>query len=354
MNYKRTGRGSSVTSTSLIGGVSDRQRVKLRYVMVSAFTSLTTTGAFSYAFSGNGLFDPDVTGTGGQPANFDDWSALYSRYRVWGSRLKVNIVPNVNATDPTIWVIGPAHVSTAISLATQPDFQAQPYTQARVLTLYTTGEPRCTFTQNMTTSKYLGLSQTEFEGRDDLAALTSANPAKQWYWKITATNVDTTGTTDLCINVEIDYDVEFWDRVDTTLDAVSAMERRVRQNLSFLQQQRLKPDLESKSGKISRVSSRVEDPIPALEELLYMFKTSSAAAPQEEGKVRADHRGNLRPTEVLVRNNKRPSQISTPDSVDTYVAVNNPSPGGTELKPVAPGRTPSSTSRGVSRAHPLQ
>lgn len=48
-----------------------------------AFTSSSTTGnLWDWQFRLNSLFDPDFTGGGAQPTTFDQWMALYDRYRV--------------------------------------------------------------------------------------------------------------------------------------------------------------------------------------------------------------------------------------------------------------------------------
>lgn len=48
-----------------------------------AFTSSSVTANVWYwQFRINSLFDPDFTGTGSQPVGFDQWMALYDRYRV--------------------------------------------------------------------------------------------------------------------------------------------------------------------------------------------------------------------------------------------------------------------------------
>jgi len=205
--------------------VSDRQRVSLKYTMVSALTSVITTGAFSYVFRGNSVFDPDFTSTGGQPANFDDYAALFNQYRVHGSTIKVHVLPTTSGTEPTMWVIGPRHISTSVTLATQMDFAAQPYSRAGLFNIYRAGAPDSVFTMSMTTPKFQGLSAAEFAGRDDLTALVSTNPAEGWFWHVTATNVDLSVTSELAIMVELVYDVEFFDRIDATLDLTARIER---------------------------------------------------------------------------------------------------------------------------------
>lgn len=49
----------------------------------------------SYIFSANGLYDPDVSGTGHQPMYFDQLGSIYNHYCVMKSRIKVQMIPVV-------------------------------------------------------------------------------------------------------------------------------------------------------------------------------------------------------------------------------------------------------------------
>jgi len=64
-------------------------------VTLNATSGLTDT----FFFSCNGLFDPNITGTGHQPLGFDEWSAIYQKYRVLKSKITVHFVPNTVTTD---------------------------------------------------------------------------------------------------------------------------------------------------------------------------------------------------------------------------------------------------------------
>ena len=48
-----------------------------------------TTGAGTYGFRANGMFDPDYTSTGHQPLYFDQLSAVYNHWTVLRSRIKI-------------------------------------------------------------------------------------------------------------------------------------------------------------------------------------------------------------------------------------------------------------------------
>lgn len=54
--------------------------------------------AGGWAFSANGLFDPNITGTGHQPMGFDQLMAFYNHYEVIGARIKMTAVPASEVT----------------------------------------------------------------------------------------------------------------------------------------------------------------------------------------------------------------------------------------------------------------
>lgn len=308
MNSNRYGGGdSSVTGTNLIGGVSDRQRVRLRYNMQSAVTSIVTTGAFSYVFRGNSVFDPDFTSTGGQPTNFDDWSALFGNYRVWGSTIEVRLIPTLSGSEPVQWVLGPRHTSTSISSATQPDFATQPYVRRYQSNIYRAGAPDSTIVMNMSTRKFLGYTRSEFEGADDLTAAVGANPVRQWYWHISATNFDVSVTSEVAIDVTVTYDVEFFFRVDTGLDAVSRIKRHVSLTQAFITSQ------SDKKENKGRHSGRVEDPHSALQEVLNELTVNPRATPAsllDKKSVASDVVTRSEPESPVIVT--RPAQLSIP------------------------------------------
>jgi hypothetical protein len=217
MTSRRNKRSSQLTG-SMLGGYSDRSRVRLKYALQTALTSIVTTGSFDYVMRGNSVFDPDFSGTGGQPTNFDDWAAVYNNYKVWSSTLTVKPMVTNSGTEPTLWAVGPRHISTALTVNTQMDFITQPYVVANEFNIYRSGAKDSHFSMHMSTTKFLGLTSGEFEGRDDLAAAVGANPALPWYWHISATNIDTGVTSEVAALIMIEYDVEFFNRVDTTID----------------------------------------------------------------------------------------------------------------------------------------
>jgi hypothetical protein len=116
-----------------------------------------------------------------------------------------------------------------VTHSTQNDFIAQPYSRFEVLTYYNTkvreGKIKLPY---MSTQKFMGLTDTEFEGQDDLSALVTASPAHRFFWHVTQSNCNSANTNVAFYTAVIDYDVEFWDRVDTTLDLDGQIDRLVK------------------------------------------------------------------------------------------------------------------------------
>ena len=71
-----------------IGGFSNSHLCRLRYVENITFNP--TAGTISInVFRANSVFDPNSTGGGHQPSNFDRWAENYDRYTVFGSKCTV-------------------------------------------------------------------------------------------------------------------------------------------------------------------------------------------------------------------------------------------------------------------------
>lgn len=75
-----------------------------------------TATANAYVYSTNGLFDPDVTSTGGQPMGFDQMIAFYNHYSVLRSRIRVLISNTSSVLTPSVSIVlsGSPNVTSSI------------------------------------------------------------------------------------------------------------------------------------------------------------------------------------------------------------------------------------------------
>lgn len=176
---------------------------KLRYS--SAVLLQPSTAAYNYFFSANGMFDPDITGTGHQPLGFDQYMSLYDHYKVLESKITVEFCgPTDGATSNTmIYAIYLDDDASAITDVLQAIEQgntvwkaAQP-TQVKPYKLTKKFKNNSFFASKKTSAEVVGTA--------------SANPSEQAYFNVIASpmaaGVD--NPTDFFCLVTIDYTVQF-------------------------------------------------------------------------------------------------------------------------------------------------
>lgn len=114
-------------------------------------------GAF-YSFRLSDLYDPDLTGTGLQPVGFDQYSVLYSRFRVKQVTVSIELANAAN----TVITTG-AFPSSASTLPASPQsWVCQPYSRARTLCVSTGGNNMCRCLVKYDIPSVLGLTNREY------------------------------------------------------------------------------------------------------------------------------------------------------------------------------------------------
>jgi hypothetical protein len=191
----------------VLGGMPPRVRVRLKYAQLNTVGAIWVT----QVFRGNSCFDPDFTGTGGQPYNYDDWSVFYNRYRVIRCSAKLTITNKTSGSFHGTFVAYPSNSST---VAARDDAISAP----RSVTKYIGG----IYSDSTNANLVIRMSHTtkEILGEDwgdRHEALVSANPADPWFYNIRIT-ADDGATPDVYLRTELVYDVEFFDMNTLTLD----------------------------------------------------------------------------------------------------------------------------------------
>lgn len=79
---------STIPRNIPLSGLPKTLPVRLKYVEMVPLNAGAGTPA-TYVFSANGMYDPNITGTGHQPKGFDQWLSLYRHYTVLSSKIKV-------------------------------------------------------------------------------------------------------------------------------------------------------------------------------------------------------------------------------------------------------------------------
>lgn len=214
----------------MTGGDPAARKVTLKYWQAYDYVNV---GGSANVWRGNGVFDPDASGTGAQPYNYDDFSVRYSQYYVTACRIKVTIQPeSTNVGEGLVVALCPTNVATGITI---PDMISAPGGKWGVTSYGGQAKP-LVLTAVARTSDVLGYKNRE--GYETLSAVTSV-PANQWYWRVVVGTVTAVMTLDYSVTTELEYDVTFVNRNSLTLDV---LERKVQ-----LAEKRL---AEAKSGQI--------------------------------------------------------------------------------------------------------
>jgi hypothetical protein len=158
----------------------------------------------------NGLFDPDISGTGQQPQYFDEMKALYTTYRVDYCRINIRAGTATTDTDILVFALPFQTSSTAMSinnLATQAYFKKKVLTNEKPVFIKINGAP----------SKFIGINKITYRDSDLYWGTAGANPTSQYYCLIGC--VDLAGTLTVTANflITITYYVTWFRRINIGL-----------------------------------------------------------------------------------------------------------------------------------------
>lgn len=166
---------------------------------------ITGSGIFDLKMAGNSLYDPDKTTGGYQPAFFTELKLLYSRYRVFASKIEIEFLNG--ATSIGYIALYPSSDLNAVS--TLRDARSQPYAKFRVLTS-NAAQGMTKLKSKMVTKKIWGINSITQE--INYSALTNNDPINIWYWHCLIAGVDA-GSKTVWANLRITYFGQMEDRV---------------------------------------------------------------------------------------------------------------------------------------------
>lgn len=211
-----------------IGGFPARRTTVLRYVEDFTLNPGVATSAVN-VFSINNLYDPNFTGTGHQPMFFDNYAALYSKYRVNHATITFVALQNkvVNTTTPNLsngTNIGNNFFYNANERACRmfilADQDPSDY-PANLDNLIEEGNPRMKWkycfqntearAQKLTMKQYPHRVCNLARGDDSLRATTSGGPGIPAYFICGVDSMPSTNSDAMRYQVIITYNVTFFD-----------------------------------------------------------------------------------------------------------------------------------------------
>lgn len=196
-------------------GFTPTARLKLRYADTD-FDMSTAAALFrtDQVFSGNSLFDPDVTGVGIQPYLHDEVAQLWQRYRVRAAKISCYFscsTPSATTlvTRAFIW----AGVSASDLTDTDPgsNMQVKNKVQGVFNKEQLESNPR-----KGKLSLYMSTNRA-FPNKPedaDLTGLFGGNPTSRWYFHVVTDSSDCGTASTVKMDVKIRYYCELSQRVD--------------------------------------------------------------------------------------------------------------------------------------------
>jgi len=183
--------------------------------LVYVETSLTVLGTAglvgNYFFSANGMYDPNVTGTGHQPMGFDQMMLMYNHFTVTASKISVTAYNN-----------SASGLYAACGVYLSPDTTSITDASTLIENGFMVWKPVYPITQPGSIVKLnLNCNVGKYFARDgpkrnlledtDLYGTAAANPNDQVYFVVCAFSETGANNASLSFTVEIEYEAIFWE-----------------------------------------------------------------------------------------------------------------------------------------------
>lgn len=178
-------------------------RVVMKYADLAIQLNPGAAGAAaSYVYCVNGLYDPNVTGIGHQPAGFDEYMAIFQEYVVLGAHVKVSFT-NSDTTYPAI--VGMSYSDSNVTTTDFRRYVENGYTTWCQLGKSGSGNDIKNLMTDVNVAK---TSNQNVVQEENFAGNNTKNPDEARYVIIWAAPLDSTADMGaVYFNVEITFDV---------------------------------------------------------------------------------------------------------------------------------------------------
>lgn len=165
----------------------------------------------AHIFSANGLFDPDITGSGHQPLGFDQMMLLYNHYTVTAARMKLTMVHigSAGGTPSLCGIVVSANAGFT-SADTVEEFLEHPQRSNYKLSGSVTGDPATNqMNLQLDVAKFFGKSKSSIVNDDLYRGGTGLNPTEQVYFQVLVNSINSSDAGIVSFICSIEYDTVF-------------------------------------------------------------------------------------------------------------------------------------------------
>lgn len=201
--YRRKGKGFKRANNfrpqnSLMrpGAMPLRLRCKFVYQNQQPLTSNLGVIA-NYIWRGNGVYDPDQTGTGTQPPGWDDMQAFYARYCCYMSVITFKLA--TTAVIPVNITLTPYYAASAAGIDYTTAASMPGTKRITCKNLYAGGYTY--FKHAANSVKITGIGASD----QSCWSIMTNNPGEQWYWVLTVQACDEASSVSMVADVKISY-----------------------------------------------------------------------------------------------------------------------------------------------------
>jgi hypothetical protein len=210
MTHKKMRSRMTISAAGAGAVVPNRMRSLLSYADMKVFNPGTHFVFHEYRL--NSLFDPDYTSAGHQPTGFDQWMTLYQNYIVRRARVNITAMTHGNEREYIISTLGTATAaSSTIATMLQKPFSLN-------VGYGGTGCPPALLHRDwVDLAQFFGMSESEYVAEQRFWGSATSNPVEQLLDSLLFIEANN-GSVNVRGNyqIRIDYDVEFFTRVNLT------------------------------------------------------------------------------------------------------------------------------------------
>jgi len=195
------GKNQPYSLVNLGNGMPLKCRMVHRYAEYPTLTF--TSGAFAqYAYSANGMYDPNSTGAGIQPTYFDTMTGIYNHYTVIGSRMKCTFLPTAV---PTVPITVGCVLDDNGTLANNTIAACQSNPAAKWITIPAGDNDPRSIVMNFSAKKIFGGNAMV----EELSGTSSANPTEGQFFCFFGQVMTGSSTAAVLLQVDIEY-IAIW------------------------------------------------------------------------------------------------------------------------------------------------
>lgn len=196
------------SSRNGVFGLGQSFRTKLKYVENVVLQSVA--GAIGRnAFNCANCNDPNNTGVGHQPMFWDQFTALYARYKVHKSTLKVTFNVQTEGAGTSVFAIGILGGSSTTISADPQSVMEDNHGVSTILNGRNGNSGQKILYLDYEPFRDIGMTTN-----DDTLVSPVNTGSNLYVWNVWAADLNSVGTTNVIATVEIIFDVEFVDNVN--------------------------------------------------------------------------------------------------------------------------------------------